>query len=118
MRIKNILSALGICASLILAAGCGCHRDMAGHKAQPVGAYTQYRSLEENERQLFTDVIGRERNLTPTAVSTQVVAGINYSFLCRDAEDKEYKVVVYQPLPGQGEPSVTSVEPVAKTGKK
>jgi hypothetical protein len=53
----------------------------------------------------------------PLAVATQVVAGVNYCFLCQampvypDASSFAAKVYIYQPL--QGEPHVTKIEHVA-----
>lgn len=68
---------------------------------QPVacGGYTEYRELNEEDAQLFAEVYAEEPALEPYAVATQVVAGTNYRFLCRDAEKKEYVVSVFVPLP-------------------
>ena len=55
---------------------------------------------------------------TPVAFATQVVAGTNYAFLTTTAvvapngPQGAAKVYVLQPLPGQGEPQVTKVEPI------
>ena len=65
---------------------------------------------------------------TPLSVSTQVVAGTNYRFYCRfedtsdgiqrkaaDEGDKYgyCQVTIFKPLPGRGEPTVTSIEKVS-----
>lgn len=46
---------------------------------------------------------------TPESVATQVVAGTNYRFICTaktatpGPETYEAEIIVFQPLPGQGE---------------
>lgn len=75
------------------------------------GAYTGYRELTEEEKDLFRDTYKGDEKLDPMSVATQVVAGINYRFACTDQNDGEYVVTIYKPLPGHGDPSVTSVEP-------
>jgi hypothetical protein len=52
---------------------------------------------------------------TPLAFATQVVAGLNYVFLCKavavspKAPQRAVKVYIYQPLPGQGDPHITQI---------
>jgi len=72
------------------------------------GAYSEQRVPSEEEISLFKSTYKGEIELTPYSVSSQVVAGMNYAFTCKDKEDNTYRVVIYQPLPGQGEPEVTS----------
>jgi len=49
--------------------------------------------------------------LTPVNVSTQVVAGTNYKFVCKDKSGSTYHVIIYQKLPAYGgEAEVTSIE--------
>ena len=49
-------------------------------------------------------------------MATQVVAGTNYRFVCKAREKgrrgKRFDavIVIYKPLPGQGEPRITSIE--------
>lgn len=78
------------------------------------GGYTEQREPSEDEMELFKSATGiGEMVFTPLSVSTQVVAGINYKFWCRYQEKDEGGhcwVVIYKPLPGQGEPRVTSIE--------
>ena len=51
---------------------------------------------------------------TPVAVATQVVAGLNYCFICEGqvvypgATETAYKVYIYAPL--QGKPVITAIE--------
>jgi len=74
------------------------------------GSYTLPRKPKKDELELFQQTYKGETKLTPVFVSLQVVAGMNYRFSCSDKDGKEYEVVIYQPLPGQGDPRVTSVE--------
>lgn len=78
------------------------------------GAYGDYRSLEEEDRKLFLETYKGGQALQPLKVRTQVVAGLNYRFLCQQADDRNrlVEVTIYQPLPGRGAPEVTLVEEV------
>lgn len=61
---------------------------------------------------LFQSLIAdsENKNLVPISVSTQVVAGMNYNFVCKDSvTNKSYEVIIYKPLPGRGDPSITSI---------
>lgn len=80
--------------------------------------YTEPREPTEEEFQLFStlyqtnDTTSKEERedwptLTPELVATQVVAGINYAFYCKDENGKCYTVIIYRPL--QGDASITSV---------
>lgn len=78
-----------------------------------VGSYSEYRGPSEDEKIFFEEVVkGYEKELfNPERVSTQVVAGINYRFLCSMKDgDVTSKVVVtiYKPL--SGDSKITSVE--------
>lgn len=94
---------------------------------QLCGGYTAQREITDGEMEMFRQLVagGDAVVYTPLSVSTQVVAGINYRFYCRfedtadgirrkgaDESDKYGYcwITVYKPLPGQGEPSVTSIE--------
>lgn len=52
---------------------------------------------------------------TPLAFATQVVAGMNYCFLCKGvlatpgAQQTAVKLYVYAPLPGQGSPHISQI---------
>lgn len=77
------------------------------------GGYTDYRALSDEDVTLFTDVYDAEPTLTPYAVATQVVAGTNFRFLCRDAALQEYVVTIFVPLPCYADtqqPRVTGVQ--------
>lgn len=78
------------------------------------GGYTDYRALSDEDVALFADVYDAEPVLTPYAVATQVVAGTNYRFLCRDAAKEEYVVTIFVPLPCYADtqqPTVMSIAP-------
>lgn len=77
------------------------------------GGYTDYRALAEEDATLFAEVYDAEPALTPYAVATQVVAGSNYRFLCRDEAEQEYVVSIFVPLPCNADsqqPRVTNVQ--------
>ena len=84
------------------------------------GGYTEEREPNDDEYQLFRKVTDAMEGMTftPLTVQTQVVAGINYKFYCRFCDgSEEYSpghcwLTIYKPLPGQGEPKVTSLEKV------
>ena len=92
---------------------------LAHKDEQPLcGGYTEEREPSDEEYQLFRAVTdGMEgMSFTPLTVQTQVVAGINYRFYCRFSDgSEEYSpghcwLTIFKPLPGQGEPKVTSLE--------
>lgn len=74
------------------------------------GAYDKLTKVTTEEVALFHKAVDAKMALTPKKVSRQVVAGTNYEFICKDTEGKKHTVVIFQPLPGQGEPRVTSVD--------
>lgn len=87
-------------------------------KETVVGGYSEAHKLSAEERALFDSVAAEVAGVkyTPINVSTQIVAGVNYRFLCKGKEQerggkKFYAViVVYQPLPNAGEPRIISIE--------
>ena len=82
------------------------------------GGYSGVREPDMDEYQLFREVTDKVEGMTftPLTVQTQVVAGINYKFYCRFCDgSEEYSpghcyLTIYKPLPGQGEPVITSIE--------
>lgn len=74
------------------------------------GAYGEYRTPNETDLSIFNSTYNGEVALTPQKVSSQVVAGVNLRFVCKDKDDNTYEVVIFKPLPGQGEAKVSSVE--------
>lgn len=83
------------------------------------GAYTPFRdTISDEEKEIFNAAIPPiGATYEPLAVSTQVVAGINYRFFCNQTlvtpaqNTKPVFVDIYAPLPGQGKPHVTSIIP-------
>ena len=67
-----------------------------------VGAYTQGHQVGKEELALFNSAYKGEVALTPVTVSTQVVAGVNYKYICKDRDEKRYEVVIYKQLPCYG----------------
>ena len=78
------------------------------------GAYADFRSITNEEMKMFESAYAHKAKLTPQSVATQVVAGTNYKFICTDDSDNVIKVIVFKPLPNQGKPKVSSIEPVTK----
>lgn len=91
---------------------------LANRNSQLCGGYSEVREPDEDEYRMFREVTDKMEGLTftPLTVQTQVVAGINYKFYCRFCDgSEEYSpghcyLTIYKPLPGQGEPAVTSIE--------
>jgi len=80
-------------------------------KPEMVGAYDDGRTPTKDEIELFKDTYKGNIELTPITVSTQVVAGTNYKFVCKDKSGSIYQVIIYQKLPAYGgEAEVTSIE--------
>jgi len=82
------------------------------------GGWTPFSfELNTEAKTVFNEAVGSLLGVkyTPFAVATQVVAGVNYSFLSQaqvvapGAPLRVVKIHVYQPLPGQGAPHVTQI---------
>lgn len=74
------------------------------------GGFSDPRQLEESDLELFkaaAEAYGKPLP-APAHVSTQVVAGLNYRFVCQN----DTIVTIFRPLPGRGEPGITSVKKV------
>lgn len=115
----NVLGAYGIAARRIEAnaerevesfiAGLGADRE------QLCGAYGEEREIDEAAKSAFDKATENYQylNLVPVAVSSQVVAGINYKFRCTskmgEGPETEAEVLIFSPLPGRGEPEVIEV---------
>ena len=85
----------------------------AGDK-EAVGAYSDFRPLDESDLEVFAKATeGYDYlHLEPLAVSTQVVAGLNYIFNCAtagpDGTSGECEVFIFKPL--GGDPYLKAVE--------
>ncbi|MBQ8543831.1 MAG: hypothetical protein IJ434_01545 [Alistipes sp.] len=86
-----------------------------------VGGYSKPRNLTDEDIALFEQATAQLQGVEykPMNVATQIVAGVNYRYLCKarriDESGKKGKrfyaaIVVYKPLAGQGEPRILSIE--------
>lgn len=106
MKVKVVLYGM------VFGLMCSCHSAGSvgeNNKQSVVGGYTEFRKLADGDKALFYDTWQADDVLTPKKVATQVVAGTNYKYLCEGRDGTETEVVIYQPLPGNGEARVTRV---------
>lgn len=104
-----------LAASALVLAACGTSQNQNISNSQQIcGGYTQQREPTDEEMEMFKAVTASgNMTYTPLSVSTQVVAGTNYRFWCRyqDAQGSGLCwITVFKPLPGRGEPKITSIE--------
>ena len=105
-----------LCTVLLAVAMCGCGARQDGEAV--AGGYSKPRTPDADEKALFESLTQGLEGVTykPLNVATQVVAGTNYRFLCQGRETArkgrkfDAVITIHKPLPGQGEPRVTSVE--------
>ncbi|MEG2725272.1 MAG: hypothetical protein RR982_05415 [Kiritimatiellia bacterium] len=88
----------------------GCKTANSNNPPMLCGGYTEFRTLETDDVARFSQVtLGtRYEAWKPLQVASQVVAGMNYRFLCKDTEGKTVTLIIFQPLPGRGEAQITS----------
>ena len=109
-------------AALLLSCACiSCDRIFNSSPEEAVvGGYSEQRKLSDEERALFDNVAADVAGVkyTHINVSTQIVAGVNYRFLCKarrvDENGKKGKrfhavIVVHKPL-SDGELRILSIE--------
>lgn len=118
---KTTIKAI-LCAMLLAAALCGCGAKPGGAAEGDgttlAGGYSKPRTPDADEKALFESLTDGLEGVKykPLNVATQVVAGTNYRFVCQGRETArkgrkfDAVITIYKPLPGQGEPRVTSVE--------
>jgi len=84
-----------------------------------VGGYTEHRQLTQDDLRFFNEVCRQYGGIdaTPVSVSTQVVAGTNYCFRCKDDKGKMFDITILRPLPGRGNPMITEIQEVGKSKK-
>ena len=81
-----------------------------------VGAYSEARELSDEDSTVFFKATADYAylHLVPKSVSSQVVAGMNYIFECEmtgpDGIPSKARVLVFAPLPGQGDPEMIRVD--------
>lgn len=107
---KNLTFIAIICLCLT---ACICKNRVSDNSKYMCGAYTGNRAITDDDIKVFDTAYSYKTELTPRSVSTQVVAGINYRFICTDKENNEIAVVIFKPLPNHGEPRVTAIELVS-----
>lgn len=81
------------------------------------GGWTSHQEPDEFAIKVFSEALRGFTGVkyTPITVATQVVAGINYCFLCeavpatKEPEKFQAYVYIFSPLPGQGEPYITDI---------
>ena len=92
--------------------------DLAEGKTEETlcGGFSEQRPLTAEDSAVFAKAAEPYAylNLRPLSVSTQVVAGMNYLFVCEmkafGGPAKEARVRIFRPLPGRGEPELIVVE--------
>lgn len=86
-----------------------------------VGGYTKPHSLSDQEQEIFLRATASLQGVEykPMNVATQIVAGVNYRFLCKawrldekGKRDKRYyaTIVVHKPLAADAELQILSIE--------
>ncbi len=104
----NLLKTIALTAALICTAACG-------NCGQPemVGAFGKSSRPTEQEKYLFESVVhshGDLQQLKPLKVSRQVVSGTNYRYECRGNRHKRVEIIIFEPLPGQGEARILQID--------
>lgn len=102
----NTIKTLALATIIIGMASCA-----STQKTQLVGAFGKSTKLTTEEDSLYKAVVLSHSNLQlkPLKVSRQVVAGTNYRYECVDNNKKKVEVVVHEPLPGQGDARILSI---------
>lgn len=102
----NAIKTLALTAIIIGMSSCASTK-----KIQMTGAFDKSTKLTTEEDSLFKAVVLSHSDLLlkPIKVSRQVVAGTNYRYECVDNNKKKVEVIVYEPLPGQGDARISSI---------
>ena len=102
----NKLKTLALTAIIITIASCSYSQN-----TKMVGAFDKSTKLTAEEDSLFKAVVlsHADLQLMPIKVSRQVVAGTNYRYECVDTHKSKVEVVIYQPLPGEGDARILSI---------
>lgn len=67
-----------------------------------VGAFTRQRAVTKEDLNVFNEATkGYKEKLIPLSVGTQVVAGINYLFICKRENGSKVSIKVFKPLKGK-----------------
>ena len=102
----NIIKTFALAVICLGMASCACTQ-----KSQSVGAFGKSTRLTAEDDSLFKAVVlsHSDLQLKPIKVYRQVVAGTNYRYECVDNNKKKVEVIVYEPLPGQGDARILSI---------
>ncbi|MCQ2055680.1 MAG: hypothetical protein MJY82_10410 [Fibrobacter sp.] len=119
-EIDGFLAGLGAGSNDIIAGSNGVASNVAPAEvpagAPAAGAYTKFRPLASEDSAAFIEATKDYGylHLEPESVSTQIVAGLNYLFICTATEPTGAKVKkemrVFRPLPGRGDIQMLNVE--------
>lgn len=113
----NVLGSYGIAARKIDIVGedvAAFFESLGKPEGELVGAYSEFRPLEEDDLAVFNAVMENYAYLhvEPVEVSTQVVAGLNYIFRCKsvgpDGAESFCDAYIFRPL--DGEPYLKEIE--------
>lgn len=96
-----------IAACILLFYGCK-SIPITENKTEQVGGYIQPRSITEEEFELFKKTTSGTvyEKYKPESVSTQIVAGVNFRYICSNGKI----ITIHKPLPNQGEPRILEVK--------
>lgn len=105
--IPTILILQVAMASLFILSGCK-STSKTENRTELVGGFTNPREITADELELFKSVTSGTayENYVPESVSTQIVAGVNFRYLCSNGKS----ITIHKPLPHQGEPRILKVE--------
>ena len=107
--IRNLIFCLA--AGLVALTSCASPKGARKPRTEMVGAYTEGHQVSKEEMTLFNETYKGKEKLTPVSVSTQVVAGTNYRFVCKNEKGKKVTVVIFKALPcNGGKAEVISIE--------
>lgn len=121
---NKLWTAIFAAASLTACGSTGSHTTRSRPKAEAVreqrlaGGFTPQRPLGEKDAELFRQATSQLSDVryTPVSVATQVVAGINYRFICEAetvTEQPEHfraEIVVFVPLPGRDDACISRIK--------
>lgn len=82
----------------------------SSEKPPVCGGFSDRRNVSAEDIAFFNEIYTRSEKLVPVQVATQVVAGLNYRFYCKDSDNHNVLVQIFKPLPCTGNKAqVTSV---------
>ena len=102
----NTIKTLALATIIIGMASC-----VSTQKSQMVGAFGKSTKLTTEEDSLFKAVVLSHSNLQlkRLKVTRQDMAETNYRYECVKKKKKKVEVIIYEPLPGQGDARILSI---------